>query len=85
MPPMADAAHFRPCRFPFVVFDWDGTLADSTTIIAEALQKQGLKRMFLHAHRIRFTHPVDGREVVVEAPLAPDLAAFVARLDAADG
>jgi 23S rRNA pseudouridine955/2504/2580 synthase len=41
--------------------------------------------MFLHAHRIRFTHPVDGREVVVEAPLAPELAAFVARLDAADG
>ena len=48
----------------------------------KVLSKQGLKRMFLHAHRIRFAHPVDGREIVVESPLAPDLAQFVARLDA---
>jgi len=48
-----------------------------------SLAQQGLKRMFLHAHRIRFTHPKDGRDIVVEAPLAPDLAGFVARLDAA--
>ena len=52
-------------------FEWNKTLA-----------RQGLKRMFLHAHSVRFVHPIDGREVVVEAPLAPDLAAFVARLDA---
>ena len=25
-------------RFDLVVFDWDGTLADSTTVIAESLQ-----------------------------------------------
>ena len=50
----------------------------------KALARQGLKRMFLHAHRIRFAHPVGGREVVVEAPLAPDLAAYIARLDAVD-
>ena len=29
---------FAPRRFRFVVFDWDGTLADSTAIIAGALQ-----------------------------------------------
>ena len=35
---MADlAAGFR--RYRFVVFDWDGTLADSTAIIARALQQ----------------------------------------------
>jgi phosphoglycolate phosphatase len=39
MPPMADAAAYLPRRFRFIVFDWDGTLADSTTIIAEALQQ----------------------------------------------
>jgi 23S rRNA pseudouridine955/2504/2580 synthase len=49
----------------------------------KALSKQGLKRMFLHAHRIGFMHPADGREMVIESPLAPDLAQFVARLDAA--
>jgi len=26
-------------RFPFIVFDWDGTLIDSTTIIADSLQQ----------------------------------------------
>jgi phosphoglycolate phosphatase len=39
MPPMADAAAYLPRRFRFVVFDWDGTLADSTAIIADALQQ----------------------------------------------
>ncbi len=29
---------FAPRRYRFVVFDWDGTLADSTAIIAGALQ-----------------------------------------------
>jgi 23S rRNA pseudouridine955/2504/2580 synthase len=47
-----------------------------------ALVKQGLKRMFLHAHRIRFTHPLTGDEIAVESPLPPELARFVARLDA---
>src|SRR6266404_5267140 len=28
-----------PRRFRLLVFDWDGTLADSTTIIAEAIQR----------------------------------------------
>jgi 23S rRNA pseudouridine955/2504/2580 synthase len=49
------------------------------------LMKSGLKRMFLHARRIRFAHPDDGREIVVESPLPPDLSSFVARLDAAEG
>ena len=31
-------ADLQPRRFRFVVFDWDGTLADSTAIIASALQ-----------------------------------------------
>ena len=51
----------------------------------KVLAREGLKRMFLHARRIRFAHPVDGREVTVEAPLAPELASYVARLDALAG
>ena len=50
----------------------------------KALAKQGLKRMFLHAHRIAFTHPIGEKSIAIESPLAPDLARFVARLDAAD-
>src|SRR6185295_626590 len=53
--------------------------------IGFALAREGLKRMFLHARRICFAHPVDGREVTVEAPLAPELASYVARLDALAG
>jgi 23S rRNA pseudouridine1911/1915/1917 synthase len=32
-----------------------------------------LSRQALHAHRIRFNHPVSGSPVTIEAPLPPDL------------
>jgi 23S rRNA pseudouridine955/2504/2580 synthase len=44
------------------------------------LVKQGLKRMFLHAHRIGFRHPLTGVDVVIESPLPADLDQFVGRL-----
>jgi 23S rRNA pseudouridine1911/1915/1917 synthase len=37
----------------------------------------GLERQFLHAARLVFTHPRDGREMDVSSPLPPDLATFV--------
>jgi 23S rRNA pseudouridine955/2504/2580 synthase len=43
----------------------------------KALARQGLKRMFLHAWRLRFAHPHSGSEVALEAPLPPELAGFV--------
>lgn len=36
---MRTPADFAPRRFRFVVFDWDGTLADSTALIADSLQQ----------------------------------------------
>lgn len=44
------------------------------------LAKQGLKRMFLHAARVEFTHPTTGQPVVVESPLPIELERFVALL-----
>jgi 23S rRNA pseudouridine955/2504/2580 synthase len=42
----------------------------------------GLKRLFLHAHRLRFTLPMEKPRVIdVEAPLAPELEALLHRLD----
>lgn len=35
----------------------------------------GAGRLFLHASRLRFTHPVDGEVVEVQSPLPPDLQA----------
>jgi 23S rRNA pseudouridine1911/1915/1917 synthase len=43
----------------------------------------GLRRQFLHAGRLAFEHPVTGEPVDVESPLPDDLAAVLARLDAA--
>ncbi len=41
------------------------------------LQKQGMKRMFLHAWRLQFNHPASGERVQLMAELPPELADFV--------
>jgi 23S rRNA pseudouridine955/2504/2580 synthase len=46
----------------------------------KALAKKGLKRMFLHAARLQFSHPASQVRVSIEAPLPPELAGFVDRL-----
>ena len=48
-----------------------------------ALVRSGLKRMFLHAWRLSLPHPTESRALNLEAPVPPDLARFVARLDEA--
>ncbi|NLE21568.1 MAG: RluA family pseudouridine synthase [Actinobacteria bacterium] len=40
----------------------------------------GLGRQFLHAARLAFPHPEDGREVSCASPLPPDLSAFLGDL-----
>jgi 23S rRNA pseudouridine955/2504/2580 synthase len=37
------------------------------------LQKQGHKRMFLHAWRLQFNHPVTAERVALQADLPPEL------------
>ncbi len=37
------------------------------------LQKLGVKRMFLHAWRLQFTHPAGGKRVALQADLPPEL------------
>jgi 23S rRNA pseudouridine955/2504/2580 synthase len=44
------------------------------------LAKQGLKRMFLHAKEIAFTHPASGERVRFESAMPRDLANFLERL-----
>jgi 23S rRNA pseudouridine955/2504/2580 synthase len=43
----------------------------------KALQKQGLKRMFLHAWRLQFNHPVSGERIELLASLPPELDKFL--------
>ena len=46
----------------------------------DKMRSQGLKRLFLHAWKLSFIHPADGREMQVEAPLAPELDDFLNKL-----
>lgn len=49
----------------------------------DALMRElGLQRLFLHASRLTFQHPVDHRELTMEAPLDPHLQQVLNRLDA---
>jgi 23S rRNA pseudouridine955/2504/2580 synthase len=41
-----------------------------------SLQKQGLKRMFLHAWRLQFNHPAGGERIELMSGLPPDLKKF---------
>ncbi|MFO1324588.1 MAG: RluA family pseudouridine synthase [Burkholderiales bacterium] len=69
--------HLAHLGFPLAGDDKYGDFAWN-----KALAKEGLKRMFLHARSLSFTHPATLERVTFESPLSPDLAAYVARLDA---
>ena len=43
----------------------------------KALQKQGLKRMFLHAWHLSLTHPGTGEPMLLDAPLPQELQTFM--------
>lgn len=46
----------------------------------KSLQKQGLKRMFLHAWRLQFNHPASGERVALQADLPPELQQYVSHV-----
>ena len=45
------------------------------------LARKGLKRMFLHAESVAFTHPALGTRVAIASPLPRDLEGFLAGLE----
>jgi 23S rRNA pseudouridine1911/1915/1917 synthase len=46
----------------------------------QALRTIAFPRQALHAYRLAFAHPADGRPLTFEAPLPPDMRALIARL-----
>ncbi|MEL0271039.1 MAG: RNA pseudouridine synthase, partial [Gammaproteobacteria bacterium] len=44
------------------------------------LEKVGLKRIFLHAKVMEFTHPMTGENLRIEAPLSSELESFMEAL-----
>jgi 23S rRNA pseudouridine955/2504/2580 synthase len=43
------------------------------------LEKRGVRRLFLHASRLAFPHPLTGELLSLEAPLPPDMESFAER------
>lgn len=68
--------HLSHLGFPIAGDDKYGDFA-----LNKELAKQGLKRMFLHAHSISFKHPLTEEPLTIVAPLAKELAGFVGRLE----
>lgn len=69
--------HLSHLGFPIAGDDKYGDFARN-----KLLMKQGLKRMFLHAHRISFAHPLTGEPLQLTVPLPKELQGFIDRLDA---
>jgi len=69
--------HLSHLGFPIAGDDKYGDFARN-----RELMKQGLKRMFLHAYSISFSHPLTGEPLQISAPLPPELQDFVNKLDA---
>ena len=69
--------HLSHLGFPIAGDDKYGDFARN-----KELMKKGLKRMFLHAHSISFSHPLTGEAMQLVAPLAKELESFIAKLDA---
>ncbi len=67
--------HLAHLGFPLCGDDKYGDFA-----LNKALEAEGLRRMFLHAARLAFDHPLTGVRLELEAELPQDLQAFVEHL-----
>ena len=67
--------HLAHLGFPIAGDDKYGDFS-----LNKALSKQGLHRMFLHAWKMRFPHPLSGESLSLEAPLPGALEAFIQKL-----
>lgn len=66
--------HLASLGYPIIGDDKYGDFALNKFVAA--VKNGGLKRMFLHAHTMRFNHPLTGEKCNIEAPLPADLLRF---------
>ncbi|MDQ5922060.1 MAG: rRNA pseudouridine synthase [Pseudomonadota bacterium] len=64
--------HLQYLGYPIVGDDKYGDFEKN-----KALVKTGFKRMFLHAHRVEFTHPINKVQIELEAKLPANLQDFL--------
>jgi 23S rRNA pseudouridine955/2504/2580 synthase len=71
--------HLAHLGFPIAGDDKYGDFAMNKTLVRE-----GLKRMFLHAAKMSFPHPLKEERIALEAPLPVALASFLSHLRATE-
>ncbi|MEH6344410.1 MAG: 23S rRNA pseudouridine(955/2504/2580) synthase RluC [Bermanella sp.] len=67
------------CQFAGQAIVGDDKYASDSQL--KGSRAQGARRMFLHAHSLRFKHPQTDAVLTIEAPLDSDFEGFVASLD----
>jgi 23S rRNA pseudouridine955/2504/2580 synthase len=68
--------HLASEGFPILGDDKYGDF-ELNKALASAAARPGLKRMFLHAWRLQFNHPVSGERLEILAELPPELSQFL--------
>lgn len=72
--------HLASSGFAILGDDKYGDFALNRALLKANENRGVLKRMFLHAHQITFTHPETGKPVTLKAPLAPECEQFLKSL-----
>ncbi|HCY61727.1 MAG TPA: 23S rRNA pseudouridine(955/2504/2580) synthase RluC [Oxalobacteraceae bacterium] len=73
--------HLSSSGFPILGDDKYGDFSLNRALQKADGGRRALKRMFLHAHQITFTHPHTGKEVRLNAPLPAECANFLTSLE----
>ncbi|KQW96823.1 RNA pseudouridine synthase [Massilia sp. Root418] len=72
--------HLASSGFPIAGDDKYGDFALNKALQKADATRGALKRMFLHAHQITFTHPETGKTMTLNAPLAAECERFLVSL-----
>lgn len=72
--------HLSASDFPILGDDKYGDFALNKALQKATDTRGALKRMFLHAHQITFTHPESGKKMTLNAPLAAECERFLVSL-----
>jgi len=72
--------HLSSSGFPILGDDKYGDFALNKALQKATDTRGALKRMFLHAHQITFTHPDSGKNMTLNAPLAAECERFLVSL-----
>lgn len=73
--------HLASSGFPIAGDDKYGDFGLNRALQKAEGERAALKRMFLHACRITFSHPASGDAVTIEAPLPPECERFLRSME----